>query len=110
MLTLNSYPDHPDTITGFGFVCPSLSPYNVGVSKVRIYKMNMKGSAGVIDYTQFRLKDINSLTPEWLTEYSFRNKYKLPAENKPITLQQILDIKNKIFKDEAEKMVYMKHT
>lgn len=47
--------------TGFGFVCPSLSPLSVGTSRSRIYKLTFSPeSNGVNDYTQYQIKNLNA--------------------------------------------------
>lgn len=60
MLTINTYPERPEVATGFGFVSPSVSPYQVGVSRTRIYSMSLQPEVGVVDYVQFKNKDINA--------------------------------------------------
>lgn len=39
-LSINTYPT-TEHVTGFGFICPSMSPWYVGMSRSRVYKVSI---------------------------------------------------------------------
>jgi hypothetical protein len=63
-LTVNTYPG-TSTATGFGFVCPSISPLYIGTSRSRIYKLAISPRSGVYDYNQYIFKDLSLKIPDW---------------------------------------------
>lgn len=65
-LTINTYPG-TETPTGFGFICPSMSPLYIGSSRSRIYKLYIGSNNGVSDYTQYILKDLSASVANWTT-------------------------------------------
>jgi sphingomyelin phosphodiesterase len=75
-LTVNTYPN-TDKATGYGFICPSMSPLYVGAARSRVYKLAIGDENGVNDYTQYIFKDLSSKTANWSKEYKFREKYNL---------------------------------
>ena len=99
MLTLNTYPDHSELVTGFGFVSPSVSPFGIGVSRTRYYNFAIEPEVGVVDYTQYRSKNISSLQSGWLVDYSFRDRYNISQSAFPLTVQQMEKIKDAIIQN-----------
>ena len=58
-ITVNTYPN-TDKATGFSWVAPSFSPLYIGTSKSRVYKLATGDNNGIIDYTQYIIKDLNA--------------------------------------------------
>lgn len=64
-ITVNTYPNS-EKVTGFAFLAPSISPFHVGSSRARVYELLTGKNNGVIDYSQYYIKDLSSKEAEWL--------------------------------------------